>query len=147
MSPKGPLSEEATQNLIERAMISGGVRFALPPGIRRREVKLDLGFSKFFQTKAESKMKSLHVKMLMGHDVGLAESYYKPTEEELLQEYLEAAGDLAIEKPMEITEQTQELATQMESKDKQIQALNEGLSEMKVQMECEKACCILSAYK
>jgi hypothetical protein len=110
MSPKGPLSEESTQKLIERAMISGGIRFALPPGIRRHGVKLDQGFRKFFQTKAESKMKSLHVKM--GHDVGLAESYYKPTEEELLQEYLEAAGDLTIEKPMEITEQTQELATQ-----------------------------------
>ena len=32
----------------------------------------------------------------MGHSVGVTDSYYKPTENELLTEYLKAVGDLMI---------------------------------------------------
>jgi hypothetical protein len=35
-------------------------------------------------------MKTINVEMLMGHNVGLAENYYRPTESELLKEYLKA---------------------------------------------------------
>jgi hypothetical protein len=31
-------------------------------------------------------MKTLHVEMMMGHDTGLNESYYKPDEDVLLQD-------------------------------------------------------------
>ena len=30
-------------------------------------------------------MKSLNVEILMGHDIGLADSYYRPSEQELLE--------------------------------------------------------------
>jgi hypothetical protein len=53
------------------------------------------GLRKFFQTNAEPKMKSLHVMMLMGHDIGLAD-YAKPKPDELLEEYLKAADNLTI---------------------------------------------------
>lgn len=127
LSPKRPLSEEAIQKLIGRAMISGGVRHALPPGVRRHEFKLDHGFRKFFQTKAEAKIKSLHVMMLMGQDTGLAASYNKPTSEELLQEYLKVEDDLTINKKGDGL--GQKLEAQIESKDKDIQALKEQMAE------------------
>jgi len=41
-------------------------------------------------------MKSLPIEMLLGHDVGLANSYYKPTEKELLEKYLKAIDLLTI---------------------------------------------------
>lgn len=34
-------------------------------------------------------MKSLNVEILMGHDIGLANSYYKPPQQELLGDYLQ----------------------------------------------------------
>jgi len=41
-------------------------------------------------------MKSLNVEILMGHNIGLADSYYKPSEQELLKEYLLAVDLLTI---------------------------------------------------
>jgi hypothetical protein len=41
-------------------------------------------------------MKSLHVEILMGHNVGLAENYYRPNERELLEDYLKAIPDMMI---------------------------------------------------
>ena len=41
-------------------------------------------------------MKSLHVEMLMGHNIGLAANYYRPTEEELMDYYAKAVADLTI---------------------------------------------------
>ena len=41
-------------------------------------------------------MKSLNVEILMGHDIGLADSYYRPTEQELLKDYLSSVDLLTI---------------------------------------------------
>ena len=37
-------------------------------------------------------MKSINIEILMGHSVGISDSYYKITEEELLPEYLKAVN-------------------------------------------------------
>ena len=53
-------------------------------------------------------MKLLNVKLLMGHDTGLEKSYYKPSESELLEDYLQAVNDFTINQEfklkMKITE-------------------------------------------
>ena len=41
-------------------------------------------------------MKSLNVEILMGHDIGLADSYYKPSERELLEDYIKSVDLLTI---------------------------------------------------
>jgi hypothetical protein len=41
-------------------------------------------------------MKAIHIQMLMGHSTGLDDSYYKPTEQELLEDYLKAVPLLTI---------------------------------------------------
>lgn len=57
----------------------------------RYEFKSLHGFRKFFKTQCEKAgMRSINIELLMGHNIGLGNSYYKPNETELFQDYLEA---------------------------------------------------------
>ena len=84
------------KRLIEDALKGTGLRKKLAKGKRRHEFQADHGFRKFFKTVCEKKMKSLHVEMLLGHTTGLADSYYRPDGDELLNEYLKAVPDLTL---------------------------------------------------
>lgn len=49
------------------------------------------GFRKAFKTICENAgMKSINIELLLGHNIGVSGSYYKPTEKEVLQDYLKA---------------------------------------------------------
>jgi hypothetical protein len=41
-------------------------------------------------------MKPINVEITMGHDIGVSASYYKPTEREVLEDYLKAVELLTI---------------------------------------------------
>ena len=41
-------------------------------------------------------MKSINIETLMGHSIGISDSYYRATEEELLTDYLKAVGHLTM---------------------------------------------------
>ena len=43
-------------------------------------------------------MKSINVEILMGHTIGVSNSYYKPSEREILDDYLKAINILTINK-------------------------------------------------
>lgn len=43
-------------------------------------------------------MKSINVELLLGHNIGLSNSYYMPSENELLEDYLKAVDSLTINK-------------------------------------------------
>ncbi|MGC1928502.1 MAG: hypothetical protein WA667_05965 [Candidatus Nitrosopolaris sp.] len=58
----------------ERGLWEQGIRKLLPKGIKHHEWKADNGFRKYFKTKAEQVMLSIHVEMLMGHDTGISMS-------------------------------------------------------------------------
>jgi hypothetical protein len=91
------LSRKAMSNLIVRAEWAQGARTRLASGQRRHEFKEDHGFRKFFRTHAEhGGMRITVIKMLMGHSLGLDDSYFKPTEEEMLNDYLKAVPSLTI---------------------------------------------------
>lgn|GEM_PF-6071556 len=54
------------------------------------------GFRKYFKARAEqSGMKPINIEMLMGHSIGISNSYYKPIENEP-QDYLRSEDDLTI---------------------------------------------------
>jgi DNA repair exonuclease SbcCD ATPase subunit len=82
-------------------------------------------------------MRSINVKVLLGHSIGVENSYYRPQERDLLQDYLKAVPHLTI-KSNEITEhvqkhvqkQTQELAVHIESKDREVKELKEQMLRM-----------------
>jgi integrase len=91
-----PLSSRMVKRLIERAIASAQVRpETLPVGQRGHEFKTTHGFRKYFDTVCERQL-TLHVEMLEDHDTGLKESYNRPSEEDLLNDYLKAVPDLTI---------------------------------------------------
>ncbi|MFQ5970620.1 MAG: hypothetical protein ACE5J2_09035 [Nitrososphaerales archaeon] len=90
------LKSAGLKRLVERALFAQRIRKPLEKGKRRHEFQADHGFRKYFKTIAERHMKSLHVEILMGHSTGLADSYYRVPEKELLAEYLKAVHDLSI---------------------------------------------------
>lgn len=74
------------------------------------------GFRKWFKTRAEQAMKPINVELLMGHSVGLSDSYYRPTEKELLDDYLRAVPFLTISEAEEVKLQMTEREKTLEQK-------------------------------
>jgi len=125
------------KTLLGRALQIQGIRpkLNLRNGEKNHDWKTLHGFRKFFKTQTERVMKSLNVEMLMGHDIGLADSYYKPSEQELLEDYIKAVDLLSIhsdksklEKQIkELKEKTKDndyiIKAQLQEKDDQIQTL------------------------
>jgi integrase len=65
----------------------------------RYEFKQVHGFRKFFKSTCEKYMKSLFVELLMGHSIGVSNSYMKPTTKELVEEYVKVIPHLTIQTP------------------------------------------------
>jgi integrase len=64
---------------------------------KRKEIAIFHGFRKFFTKQlVDSKLNPEIREMLLGHKIGLASAYYKPTEQEMYQEYLKAVNLLTI---------------------------------------------------
>jgi len=98
-SAKSPekLNSIGVKRMIERALWTQGLRTKLTNGKKRHEFQTDHGFRKWFKTQSEiSGMKPINVEILMGHSVGLSDSYYRATESELLEDYLKAFDFLTI---------------------------------------------------
>jgi hypothetical protein len=84
------------KKILNRAMWEQNLRQPLTDGARRHEFKTTHGFRKFFKNNAERVMRPLNVELLMGHDSGISESYWRPTEKEVLEDYLKATEFLTI---------------------------------------------------
>jgi hypothetical protein len=74
-------------------------------------------------------MKSLHVEMLLGHNTGMAKNYYRPSEREMLDEYLKAVNLLTINDEYRLQKKVQQLQQQDEYQkyviDKKIKEMEE----------------------
>jgi hypothetical protein len=90
------LKSSGIKSIIEKALWEQDLRKPLPPGQRRHEWKGAYGFRKFYKTRAEQVMKPINVEITMGHNIGLSSCYYKPTEKEVLQDYLKAVEFLTV---------------------------------------------------
>jgi integrase len=90
------LQSSGIRNLIGKALFQQNVRPVLTKGQKRHEFKTVHGFRKFFKTQAEQTMKAANVEMLMGHDIGVSKSYYKPLEKIVMEDYLKAVKNLTI---------------------------------------------------
>lgn len=76
----------------------------------RKEVMIAHGFRKFFTTKlVNSKLNPEIREMLLGHTIGLASSYYKPTDDDFLIEYQKAINDLTINNTYKLKMQVKKL--------------------------------------
>jgi len=94
---KQPIQLKSTgiRVMIDRALQVQGIRVPLRQGEKRHEFKTVHGFRKFFKTQTEQVMKSINVEICMGHNIGVSKSYYKPSEKEILDDYLKAINVLS----------------------------------------------------
>jgi integrase len=92
------LQSSGIKRLLERGLFEEGIRKPLTDGAKRHQWKAAHGFRKFYKTRAEQAMKPINVEVTMGHNLGLGVSacYYKPTDREVLEDYLKAVDLLTI---------------------------------------------------
>jgi hypothetical protein len=56
-------------------------------------------YRKWFKTRCEiAGMKPINIEKLLSHSIGISNSYYRPTENELLEDYLKVSDLLMIDK-------------------------------------------------
>jgi hypothetical protein len=125
------LRASGVKRLIERALKAQGIRKALQTGQRRHEFQTDHGFRKFYKTHAEQVMRPINVETLMGHSTGISDSYYRPNERELLNDYLKAIPELTIlpenQQYIQLREQEQRIS-ELERSHVKIHHLEEGVN-------------------
>ena len=68
-------------------------------------------FRKWFKTRCEiAGMKPINIEKLLSHSIGISNSYYRPTEKELLEDYLKVVDLLSIDKENKLQKQLNEYA-------------------------------------
>jgi hypothetical protein len=141
------LASSAIKRLIERAIWEQGLRQPLKKGQRRHEWKSAHGFRKYYKTRSEQVMKSINVEITMGHNIGVSRSYYKPSEKEVLEDYLKAINVLTINNLnqkleshlIELKEKEIQnkliIETRFKEKDKEVALLRSQMASMRQLME------------
>ncbi|MGA6991651.1 MAG: hypothetical protein WBX81_14640, partial [Nitrososphaeraceae archaeon] len=85
------LKSSGVKRLIEDALWTQGIRKKSDLKRNRYEFQTDHGFRKWFKTRCEiAGMRSINIEKLMGHSIGISDSYYIVTENELLDDCLKA---------------------------------------------------------
>jgi hypothetical protein len=103
------LKSSGIKRLIERALIAQGLRKRLEDGSKRHPYQAVHSLRKWFKTRCElGGMKPINIEKLLSHSIGISNSYYRPTENELLEDYLRAADFLSIDKEHRLQKQLNE---------------------------------------
>jgi hypothetical protein len=84
------LPYKAIIRILIKALYEQGIHNELAERSRRHDFKSAHGMRKWFKTRAEQPMLRTNVEYIIGHSLGVAQSYYRPTEHELLTDYLKA---------------------------------------------------------
>ncbi|MGA9150146.1 MAG: hypothetical protein WBZ36_06190, partial [Candidatus Nitrosopolaris sp.] len=130
---------ESVWKIIERGLKEQGIRKPLVKGAKRYEFQGAHGFRKYFKTRAEQAgMLPFNVETLMNHSLGISDHYGRPTEYDLFKDYLKAVDSLTIDRgwllspaiEKVVSQNQQALASQMESKDKELQELRDKMARM-----------------
>ena len=94
----------------------------------RHEVQRNHGFRKFANTQmVQAKVDAAAKEMLLGHSIGLDDKYYRPTPEQLLDEYLKAVDLLTIDENNRLRRKVEELTI----KTSDISALKNQIDELR----------------
>src|SRR4051812_3010651 len=86
------LSQTGIKKLINRAIWAQGLRKKLENGKKRHPFQAIHCYRKWFKTRCEiAGMKPINIEKLLSHSIGIRNSYYRPTENELLEDYLKVS--------------------------------------------------------
>ncbi len=103
------LASAGIKRLIERAIWAQGLRKRLEHGKKRHPFSAVHSFRKWFKTRAENGgMKPINVEILLCHSVGISSSYYRPTETDLLEDYLKVTSLLSIDRQSKLETKLQD---------------------------------------
>jgi hypothetical protein len=117
------LKSSGVKRLIEDALWTQGIRKKSNLKRNRYEFQTDHGLRKWFKTRCEiAGMKSINIEKLMGHSVGISDSYYRATENELLDDYLKAVPLLTISSENRLQIQMKEVVEQSRNNDASIKS-------------------------
>jgi integrase len=107
------------KSIVEGALKKSGV-------YKTSEIMRTHAYRKGFKTICEqSGMKSINVEMLLGHATGLNKSYYRPSESDLLQDYMDHAADA-----LTISSEPK-LRQQIKNKENEVKFIYEEISSLK----------------
>jgi integrase len=119
------LKSSGVKRLMEDALWTQGLRSKLESGKRRHEFQTDHGFRKWFKTRCElAGMKPINIEKLMNHSVGISNSYYRATENDLLEDYLKVVDFLTISKESKLIFENQQMKIHNESFQREKDELN-----------------------
>ena len=112
-----PLKLRAVERLISRTIEKSGIRtierqteLQNGHGKIRKNVRLTTGFRKFFNTQLiYADVRPAIKEMFMGHSIGLDDHYFKPSESDVLEEYLTAVDFLTISDENRLKKKVKEL--------------------------------------
>ena len=97
----------------------------------RKDVRLTTGFRKFFDTQLiYADVRPAIKEMFMGHSIGLDDNYFKPTENDVLEEYLTAVDWLTINEENRLKKKVKELT----KKQDEIGRYEQEMKDMREQM-------------
>ena len=86
------LKSTGVKRLIEDALWTQDIKNKLQINGKRYEFHANHGFRKWFKTWCEiAGMKSINIEILMGHSIGISDSYYRITEDDLQKDYQKTA--------------------------------------------------------
>lgn len=131
------LKSSSIKRLIERALWAQGIREPLKEGRKRHEFKTDHGFRKYFKTRAEQYMRPINVEILMGHTTGISDSYYRPTEKELAEDYAKAADSLTVESSTRLAKEIAALKEDMKDSPR-LEAIQQSLASKDLELDALK---------
>jgi integrase len=138
------LASLGIKRLIERALWAQGLRKRLKNGRKRHPYQAVHSFRKWFKTRAENGgMKPINVEILLSHTVGISSSYYRPTETDLLNDYLKIVDLLIFDKREKLNQELQiyqqksqediyHIKGKLQEKEDAIKSLSEQFSSLKL---------------
>ena len=111
------LKSTAIKKMISSMWQVVGVRNQLDQGQKRHEFKGVHGFRKYFETHCQLVMNHNNIKMLMAHSLGESGNYHRPTETQLLEDYLKAVDLLTVNEENRLSKKINELQEKNVEKD------------------------------
>jgi integrase len=106
------ISKDTLSNMLLSIVTKAGLRKINHnfTGRERKSVPLNHGYRKWWMGQAVSANMNPEIReMLMGHSIGLASSYYRPTEDVMLEEYMKAVDNLTINEENRLRKKVEKL--------------------------------------
>ena len=125
------LEVQGVSKVLRTALYVQGLRDLLPEGEHRHAFKLSHGFRKYYKSNAERVMRPLNVELLMDHKTGVSDSYWRPTEQDLQEDYIKAIRYLIVNRESEVISELQnDVMQKLVIREKENEILKEQMKEM-----------------